>query len=297
MNFKKLNFTNYGKTMADFHIHINEKGNFFAQEPHYHDYFQIYYVIKGVITHHLLKYSTQLSYGDVFIIPPNCPHYISVNKKNTQFYSCSFTNEFAASILVSNSNAGKLLFEMLNKNKLDLLPKISIPIDDQLHMRHLLDLMCCEYDKRSGGYREILQSCISTVLSIIARNYVSGYEDDKRIKFENEKQAIIWCIDYLNSNFTKNVTSDQIIKLSRLQRSDFCKQFKKISGYSFHAMLNKLRINKAIELIGNSEATPNFSTIADVCGYTDFSTFYRNFVKQVGLSPTEYYHMNLTKSL
>ena len=32
----------------------------------------------------------------------------------------------------------------------------------------------------------------------------------------------------------------------------------------------------------------SFSEIADIVGYDDFSTFYRNFVKVTGLSPSAY---------
>ena len=85
-----------------------------------------------------------------------------------------------------------------------------------------------------------------------------------------------------------------MVALSKMQRSEFCKLFRNLSGQTFHTMLNALRIQKSVELIKNSRGKPKLKLISEICGYTNFSTFYRNFVKFMGVTPGEYYETQNT---
>lgn len=289
MKIKNLDLTNYGNTMSDFHIHINLHGSFSAQQLHCHDYFQIYYIIRGNVTHHLLSKESILSYGDAFIIPPRYPHYITVNSKNTEFYSCSFTQKFVSSVIVNNSCIGGFLTNLLSLKTTDILAKISIPSDRQHHMMNLLEFTLYEYIQRDEYCKETLLNSLSSILSLMARNYIEKPENNMILKFISEKQAVLYCIDYLRSNYTKDLSLDYMVKLSRMQRSDFCKLFKELSGYTFHTMLNNLRIEKSLTLIKSSKKRSKMKLISEICGYTSFSTFHRNFIKYAGVSPAEYY--------
>ena len=55
------------------------------------------------------------------------------------------------------------------------------------------------------------------------------------------------------------------------------------------AYLNLRRVTHAKNLMMQGEKA---TTIFDKCGFFDYSTFYRAFVKYVGMSPDEFKHMN-----
>ena len=90
MNVKKFVLSYYKNATNDFHItRISSPKE--ALHIHSHNYFQIYYVISGKITHHLENSTANLSAGDIFILPPNQPHYIETPDGVVDFYSLSFT--------------------------------------------------------------------------------------------------------------------------------------------------------------------------------------------------------------
>jgi transcriptional regulator GlxA family with amidase domain len=54
---------------------------------------------------------------------------------------------------------------------------------------------------------------------------------------------------------------------------------------SFGQYLNKQRIDRAIDLIRHSRH--DLAQVAALCGYGEYSTFYRNFVRFAGIAPAD----------
>jgi len=184
-----------------------------AQEIHFHDYFQIYYVIKGNLTHFSKDDSSHLSYGDIFIIPPGYTHRISIDTVNTEFYSCSFDKKFINELIYTEWKTGKFLFNLIHPEKAKVKLKLSIPSSLQLHFKNLMDLMISEYQIREDCI-ETLKSCLTTALAIITKIYYNETIDDINIKFKDNKRAVLYCLDYLENNFSKNLTLDDMTRIS-----------------------------------------------------------------------------------
>jgi AraC-like DNA-binding protein len=70
------------------------------------------------------------------------------------------------------------------------------------------------------------------------------------------------------------------VSVSQLERD-----FANLLGASPHAVHNKARVNRALQLL---ETRRMISAIAHECGYTDHSAFSRSFREAVGVSPRTY---------
>ena len=66
----------------------------------------------------------------------------------------------------------------------------------------------------------------------------------------------------------------------------FSKIFKDELGLNFIEYLTSVRIEKAKELL--TESDMSMKEICGACGYTDPNYFSRSFKKNVGVTPTEY---------
>ena len=64
MDIKNYALSYYKDSAEDFHIHKVDKVRE-AQKPHTHEYFQIYFIAKGSLIHHLGDFSSRLSHGDI----------------------------------------------------------------------------------------------------------------------------------------------------------------------------------------------------------------------------------------
>ena len=78
MNIRKFVLSYYETATKDFHIMQITKPKE-ALNPHVNGYYQVYYILKGKLTHHIEGNTAELTSGDVFILPPDTPHHISTD--------------------------------------------------------------------------------------------------------------------------------------------------------------------------------------------------------------------------
>jgi AraC-like DNA-binding protein len=93
-------------------------------------------------------------------------------------------------------------------------------------------------------------------------------------------------LDYIRDNYNKNISLDELAKISCLSKWHLLELFKKEIGKSPFSYLNEYRVEKAIELLKNKEKTI-FEIAIDV-GYQDTSSLYRAFIKYKNLSPSAF---------
>ena len=279
MDIKNFVLSYYNNSAENFHIQKVERA-YEAKKPHTHDYFQIYYIASGSLEHFIENNSSKLHQGDMFIIPPGVVHYIAP-EANTVFYSFSFMPDF----LGETNQSGKLTTLFLRNLLTDknILPKVSIGSEDIFYIESIMERMLNEFNCKDFGFSEIIHSYAVLLVAVLARNYFK--KNTLPEYFDNSKQFVLHCIEYIENNFTEQITLDEISKLSAMSKNSFCELFYKLTGHSFNGYLNICRIKKATEYIKDGN---KITAIYGLCGYTDFSTFYRNFKKIMGISPNEF---------
>lgn len=100
-------------------------------------------------------------------------------------------------------------------------------------------------------------------------------------------------IEFLHKNFNKKITYATLCDEFMYSESHLKRIFKKTTGISPHAYLNTIRLNQAHNEVISS--TKSFSDIATHCGFADFTTFFRLFKSEYGVSPSEYRKKHITE--
>ncbi len=281
MDIKNFVLSYYKNSDEQFHIHKVEH-SFEAQKPHTHAYFQIYYILKGELIHFLENESSTLVQGDMFIIPPETTHYISP-RPETVFYSFSFMPDFLGAPHGGNRLTLNFL-RSLGKDK-SLRPKVTVEAENILYIETLMNRMLSEFSAKPLGYAETMQAYALLLVTFLARNYFEKEQGNFLDHFENNKQFVLHCIRYVEENYAEPISLDEISRRSAMSKSNFCILFSQLTGHSFHQYLNLCRIKKAVEYINDGY---KITAIYGLCGYEDFSTFYRNFKKIMGVSPKQF---------
>ena len=96
--------------------------------------------------------------------------------------------------------------------------------------------------------------------------------------------------DYIGDNFSKDISLDDVSRVVNISPYYFSKLFKEATGENFIEYLTNIRIEKAKDLLKNSDLS--MKEICAMCGYSDPNYFSRTFKKNVGLTPTEYKEKN-----
>lgn len=93
-------------------------------------------------------------------------------------------------------------------------------------------------------------------------------------------------VTYINENFTEDIYLEQLAQQYNTSTKYLSKRIKQYLNVSFKDYLTQLRIDKAKELLENSDI--KIEELAGSVGFFNRTTFIRAFKLKVGLTPSEY---------
>ncbi|MGN1033090.1 MAG: response regulator [Intestinibacter sp.] len=97
-------------------------------------------------------------------------------------------------------------------------------------------------------------------------------------------------IQYIHSNYDKKIELKIIAANLYLSPDYISKLFKAHMGITINKYINKVRIDKAIELFDNKELS--VKEVATMTGYDSLNNFYKNFKNATGKTPAMYLSEN-----
>lgn len=120
-------------------------------------------------------------------------------------------------------------------------------------------------------------------LSGMVCNSVDAILQDRR---QAEKKPVRAAKQYIQENFMRPISLEEVADFVGFNASYFSTLFKKESGKNFLEYLSEVRMNRAKELLKETNLT-----VANICsqvGYSDLKHFTQSFRKATGLKPNEF---------
>ena len=125
--------------------------------------------------------------------------------------------------------------------------------------------------------------CRSILLDIM---YTLLADEDRRRNHSAHFSKINEIVEFLRQNYTGSYSVDELSELSGLSPSYFRSLFKQLTGLTTVQFQNKLKIDKAKDLIISHSC--NITEAAEAVGFSDVYYFSRMFRKITGKNPSEF---------
>ncbi|WP_163194307.1 response regulator transcription factor [Clostridium thermarum] len=175
---------------------------------------------------------------------------------------------------VSTEQIHRLYFEIV-ESVIHAMEKSGLKINDELREEYL------------NSFIELLnftkQQELKTWINDFTENLV-GFAEDK--KGDSYRLVIKKAVEYMEEHFNEKLSVQKVAEVVYLSPNYFSHIFKKIKKESFTDYLNRIRIEKAKELL--SKHLYKVYEVSDMVGYSDYKYFSSVFKKLVGVSPTQY---------
>lgn len=258
---------------------------YFYDKLHYHPELQLKFVIEGTGDLFVGNTFTHFEPGNLFLIGSNqshvfksdpvyfeeesklISHSISVFFQEESLGNGFFTIEEMSDIqnLIERSGRGIQFSSAIVKN-----------VEDRI--KGLVDI---------SGFDQFLE--ILSILNELATtddyNYLATVNRPEPLS-DNENHKVNEVINYIFTNFKKNIKLEDAANIANYSQAAFCHFFKQHTRKTFIQFLIEVRVSKACKMLQKDQL--NVSQICYECGFNNVSNFNRQFKKVTGLSPTAY---------
>jgi AraC-like DNA-binding protein len=152
-------------------------------------------------------------------------------------------------------------------------------------IRQTMQKLHSEMDRKDNHYQVFVLSLLHELIGLALRHLPVNSNAGVRSESAAARKLTQKAIKYVESNYALSISLDKVAKHLGITEVYFSRVFIKVTGLNFKTYLNKLRIEKAKNMILYSDDP--IVEIASKCGFGSIRTFNRVFKAEKGIAPTQ----------
>ena len=244
---------------------VNSTFNF-----HAHDWYEIYFFESGEIQYYIEDQTFLMVAGDMLVIPPGKMHRIvTVNESVT--YSrmvVDLSEEYVKRLM--RVVGGHFVFRGVTHYHFST-------GDEESRIKDLLSSFLTMEADEAG----VLSRDATVTLLLIHLDRLMKQAPVREAKEHQLAQVI----RYINANYTRDVTLEEIADRFFISKYHLLRRFKALTNSTVHQYILTKRILLARTLLRQGIAP---AEVATQCGFSSYAGFYQAFTAQTGISPSAF---------
>lgn len=166
--------------------------------------------------------------------------------------------------------------------RLNLWQHFLLPMGKSKEFEDIFEKMLLEYTMKRPAYEDCCAAYLQQLLVLISRRSVPVETGVQKEQMQKIEHVLMQMYDSLE----KELSITDLAKSCYMSVGHFCHLFKNVVGISPHGYMAYLRIEKAKDLLANTDRS--VAEISAATGFSDQNYFSRYFKKKTGYSPSEY---------
>ena len=247
---------------------------------HTHNYYEFYFFLEGDVSIQIGETIYPLQYGDIILIPPNIPHMPVYHSNKAPYRRFVFwiSPEYCNHLLsISPDYVYLMQYVQVQKNYIFHNDRITFN-SVQSKANILIDEM------RSNRFGREAQITLYVNDLILHLNRLLHERNTPKSAPLDTSLYRKLC-DYIEEHLEEELHLEHLSKEFYVSKYHIAHVFKEATGLSIHQYITKKRLALCKEaLLENTSITEVYQTF----GFGDYSSFFRAFKKEYGISPKEY---------
>ncbi|SFQ27048.1 AraC family transcriptional regulator [Caldicoprobacter faecalis] len=262
--------------------HSKRRGHFTMPVQHYHEHYEIYYLLNGERNYFIQDRIYAIKKGDIVLIYKNVVHRtIDSSIPDHERLLVDFTDEALNAV---SSKERALLLQAFDMNS----PVIRLEPYEQIMVEHLLNKMLQEEQAKAPGYNICLRAYLLELLVLLVR-----LRGQKRKSLAETIEAsdplhqkISEIVQYINGHYSQELSLTTLSKTFYISPYYLSRLFKRVTGFNFVEYLNLIRVKEAQKLLQGTDM--KIIEVAQRVGFGSVAHFGRTFKSITSLSPSDY---------
>jgi AraC-like DNA-binding protein/mannose-6-phosphate isomerase-like protein (cupin superfamily) len=248
---------------------------------HSHSFYEILYICGGNVQYLLGSKRYSLQRGDVVIVPPgesHCPLFLEPLTQPYRRYVIWLSEEFVqqAELVLPELVSGCLASGLLRTGGTQW----------ELILREAFQQGCSEAARKDVGWQAFVCGNSMRLMAYLQR--AAGDYRDKKPAAER-RELLDELLDCIEQNYAEKITLENMARRFLVSESSISQLFRSKMGVSFYRCVTQRRLIAAKNLILQGEP---LESLHMQVGFGDYSTFYRAFKHEYGISPREFRKMH-----
>ncbi len=257
-----------------------------TEKLHYHDFTEIIIILKGNSIHFVEGNEYIASAGDIFVLQGYQAHAFK-DASNLEIVNVMFDTN-AKPDMIDTDTLKKIpgynalfILEPQYRNRHHFKHILRLNRKDLARIEFIINTMFLEQNTQEPGYDMIIKNKLEELVIYLSREY-SKLKSREAISL----LRIGSIIDYLENNYSMDITLEFLADKSYMSVRNFQRVFKKATGQSPIDYLIHIRLEKAKQML--RESNEQVADIAIQSGFNEYNYFSRKFKNAVGISPLRY---------
>lgn len=259
------------------------KGNFNMRVKHFHNQYEIFYLIEGERQFFFDNRSYLIKGGSLILVDENVIH---MTKDNS-------VPEFGHDRIILYVDKPKMqeLNDMFpHLNLVDFFHKhygvFHLSLDQQTAFINFYHRLMEEFDQKKRNYKAMIDMEIIMYFIRFMRENHTLAQDETAISNNPKYRHVYEVADYISRHYTNTLTLDFLAGEFFISKYYLCRAFKEVTGYSVNEYANIHRIQHAKRLL--EETDLSIAEIATQMGYESTTYFEKVFKSFMTVPPLRY---------
>lgn len=251
-------------------------------EPHWHECFELLYMMEGSAEQQINEKHFKAIKHDLVILNEGDIHSTYCEKEeNIKIMVIKFLPEVVDSGY-SRMFESKYIIPFLNYKSDNIYHLTDTLKNSKILFKLIMDLYE-EFTKKDIGYEIYVKGYIYQLIAMLIRYNIINIYNSSNKNTQNDLIKLDVLFKYIEKHFSEPIDLQKAADMLNLSYFYFSRYFKKITGRTFKAYLDYVRICEAEKLILSSNL--NISQAAYEVGFCNVSSFNRVFKRVKGYPP------------